>query len=139
MNTRHLPVKLSREEREVRSSQLVEAIADRNAKEFEAKAIADGFKADLKTLVARVDVLHHVLKTNVEYREVEVYEVPRPAAGMVDIHRVDTGDLVDTREMTETERQVVMFPKPAAVGSAAEAVVDAVAGKRRRRAAPGMI
>ena len=138
MNTRNLPVKLTREERELRSSQLQETLDARDLKDSERKAAAEGYKRELEAFDTRATILRIALRTGVEYREVEVEERPRPAAGMVDIYRVDTGELVDTREMTETERQVVLVPPLAAVD--AEPEPEAAPSKRRRRAAaPGMI
>lgn len=112
MKTRNLAVKLTREEREIRASQLVEEITARNTLELEAKSSAKTYKNKLDDQDTKVRDLHRVLRTNTEYRDVEVYEIPRPGAGMVDIYRTDTNKVVDTREMTETERQVVLFPAP---------------------------
>ena len=68
------------------------------------------FRARRAELASNLDHVHAVLKSGAEDRDVEVYEVPRAGSSMIDVHRADTHELVDTREMTESERQVAMFP-----------------------------
>jgi len=112
--TRWLPVKLTREEREVRASDLAATMTDREAKENEHKQLVALQKSSLSKLDSKIRELRETVRTNEELRTVECYEVSRPAERMVDILRGDTHVVVDTREMTDLERQgVLSFEKPA--------------------------
>ncbi len=112
--TRWLPVKLTREEREVRASDLAATMNDRELKESEHKSLVAMQKSAIAKLDAKIRDLRECVRTNEELRTVECYEVARPAERMVDILRSDTHVVVDTREMTDLERQgVLSFEKPA--------------------------
>jgi hypothetical protein len=115
--TRRLAVQLTKEERAVRAFDLAQTLHEVALDESLEKARAKYAKEQIAKKVDRVEFLRDVVRTNEEYRDVVCHEVPVPGRHMVDIVRTDTGKVVDTREMTETERQVVLFPPLAEVKS----------------------
>lgn len=114
IKTRSLPVRLSREERELRASQLTETIAKYDQVDGERKAAAAGYKTQIDRLNDEIRKLAGAVRSGLEHRDVEIEE--RPTSDFtINIYRVDSGDLVDTRSMTDSERdryaQAVLFAR----------------------------
>lgn len=114
MKTRILPVRLTREEREIRSTQLADTISKRDQVDGEKKSAMAGYKTKLDDLNAEIRKLSGAVRTGFEQRDVEIEE--RPTSDfMINVYRVDTGELVDTRSMTDSERekfaQAVLFAR----------------------------
>jgi len=111
-----LPCELTDDEWVARSRDLasLEAIlADAEAAEVEA---ADEYKARKKRLAAETQTkranvarLAQIVRTRSEERNVEVKTETDFEASRVQTVRVDTGEVVSTRPMTETDRQREMF------------------------------
>lgn len=114
IKTQSLPVKLTREERELRASQLTETIAKHDQTDGERKAAATSYKAKIDGLNEEIRKLAGAVRSGLEHRDVEVEE--RPTSDfMINIYRTDTTELVDTRSMTDAERdryaQAVLFAR----------------------------
>lgn len=103
IKTRSLPVRLSREERELRASQLTETIAKHDQVDGERKAAAAGYKASVDRLNEEIRKLATAVRSGVEHRDVEIEERPTHDF-MINVYRIDTEELVDTRSMTDSER-----------------------------------
>lgn len=114
IKTMSLPVRLSREERELRASQLTESIAKHDQVDGERKAAAAGYKTQIDSLNEQIRKLAGAVRSGVEHRDVEIEE--RPTSDfMINIYRTDSGALVDTRSMTDSERdrfaQTMLFAR----------------------------
>ena len=68
------------------------------------KETLDGLEADRRELTA-------VVRDKKEMRDVECVATMDPARGLVEVHRTDTGELIETRRMTDEERQRGLFAR----------------------------
>lgn len=82
-------------------AQVVDDIATETARQTDVK---QQLKSKLTELESRHSQLASIVRRREEYRDVEV-ELYLTAAGMVEVVRTDTGEVVDTRKATETEMQ----------------------------------
>ncbi len=85
---------------------LTSEIKAREQVEAAKKAAVKDFTVALKAHRLKEHELNESLFTGKELREVEVEERPDYAAGIVFIHRLDTGDCVQQRAIDPDERQV---------------------------------
>ena len=107
--TKRLPVVLTEDELAVRSQELAKAVGDLEETDEARKASASFHGAEVKAARAVVARLSKVVRERREYRDVEVKDVFDYAEKRVDTVRLDTGERVWTRAMTEDERQVPML------------------------------
>ena len=80
--------------------------------ESQMSEVSKDFKAKIAAKDTRISSLASVIRAGYEYREVpcEIY-LDTPAPGMKTIFRIDTGEMVERTEMTDTEKQTLMpFP-----------------------------
>lgn len=106
--TRELACRMTAPEKAVKSDQLVAALQDKDALEDRKKASADEFKSLITDKDRAIKKLTREVATGVEYREVDCGEVLVFARNQVDLVRLDTGEVVDSRTMRPEERQEAM-------------------------------
>lgn len=104
-----LPVRLTKSELLERGNSLALAREHYTRQRGEAKAAAAVAKADLEEIEGEVDRLAGIVRAKAEPRPVETRVVRDYERGVVDTVRLDTGELVRTRAMTEQERQIRIF------------------------------
>jgi hypothetical protein len=114
--TMPLPVKLTEGEVALRAQELASAEAELGEVEVQLDQFteaAKGTKKNLETKIsearAKVGRFARVVRDRSEYRLVEVIEEPDYERGAMDTVRKDTGEIVSTRGLTETERQQTLF------------------------------
>lgn len=112
---RRLPVDLTREERHERAMELSEKIAESRALEARRKAAAADFKAQDQEIRARADELSEAVKSGRESRPVECRWVRNDTYQRMELHRLDTGEVIESRALTPAEKQVLMFKGPQAI------------------------
>ncbi len=100
-----LGCELTREEQLAKGSEMALLLKQLDEREAEAKSVADNFKRDLKKLERTIGDRAEEVRTGVEHRLVECTERGRFREGLVDVIRTDTGEIVRTRPMTESEKQ----------------------------------
>jgi hypothetical protein len=110
--TRKVPYRLTEEERLLRSDEL--AIATREMYEAEAhrKAVAKELKGKVDELQEKVKELSAIVEEKTELRPTECQWARDDGRKTMVLLRVDTGEVIETRPMTEDElalRQVDLF------------------------------
>jgi len=103
---RELEVILTREEVESVSSTLVHTLRERETKELEFKEQAKRNRGILQDLQISVRKLIDSVSGRTELREITCERELNYSTGRVTDHRMDTGEILSEREMTEKERQV---------------------------------
>lgn len=101
-----LPCDLTTDDRLRIGEALTSEITAQEQVEAAKKEATRGFNATIKTKRATIHDLNESLRTGKELREVEVEERPDYAAGIVFVHRLDTGDCVQQRAIDPDERQL---------------------------------
>lgn len=104
-STMQLPVKLTDEELQIRSRELAEKLTEIEAVDEDRASAMAAFKARKDKLVLDSRRLTRIVRTGQEEREVHVTETKNWERGTIETIRLDTGALVSTRPMTESERQ----------------------------------
>jgi hypothetical protein len=97
--TRELTCKLSTEERDNKSAELVRLELDEAQKKADKKAEVAVMNGDLKLIRSRIDKLCKELNEGEETREVPVKAVFRYQERKVDYVRTDTNEVVSSRDM----------------------------------------
>lgn len=106
MPTLMLPCTLTDEDRlRISSAQTAEITAQEQVEAAKKAAVKD-FNVAIKAHKAKVHDFNESLRTGTELRDIEVEERPDYAAGIVFIHRVDTGECVKQRAIDPDERQL---------------------------------
>lgn len=105
MFERTLPVRLTQEELIERGWLLGEQRREQRSIEAEKKSANDDFKIRLETCGEESDRLARIVRDKAEPRPVQCYEKRDYKRGVVEVWRTDTGELVDSRVMSEHERQ----------------------------------
>jgi hypothetical protein len=120
MEYRTLAVALTDDELKQKGDILVCRIQERDDVEQARKAAADGFKEHLKEIGGDISSLARQVRTRQEERVVTcMWERDDSRYAMI-LVRQDTGELVETRPMTDEERQRELFPAAATATVAAE-------------------
>lgn len=102
--TRELRTKLTEGEITERGRKLAARRQDHHALDEKRKATNKDFGGQLAQISAELDSLQSAINTGTELRPVQCYEEWR--AGVVEIRRADTGEVLDTRIPTLSEQQV---------------------------------
>lgn len=102
---RQLPVRLTTAELEERGWSLAEERKKQRSLESAKKAAADDFKERLEANGEEIDRLAGIVHSKCEYRPVQCHEKRDYKRGVIEIVRRDTGEIVETRVMTDAERQ----------------------------------
>lgn len=107
--TRTLPVELTQAELLDRGEALALGRGSRNEWESDRKETAARYRERLDLLDAEIDRLAGIVREKAEPRPVECRSVRDIERGVVEVVRTDTGEIVESRVMTEMERQTRMF------------------------------
>jgi hypothetical protein len=100
-----LPVKLGDKEIKERGEQLAELLRTVGEKESEKAMTAKEYSNEIKKLEAEVALVADAIRTGQEDREVEIERRPDYDRNAIDIVRKDTGEVVVTEEMKDSDRQ----------------------------------
>ena len=102
--TRSLMVSLT--ENEIRScaTELARVTASQETLEDEKKAVTSGFKNRIDRCVADCRALAQKVTTRRELRDIDCEWQPSESGKML-LARLDTGEIIDSRKMTEEEQQ----------------------------------
>jgi len=103
--TELLDCKLTQEEQLERGQQLADAITAVDTEEAAQKTAKDKMKESLAALASEVNRLVPIVHDGIEKRQVSVRIDYDDTSLMVHKTRLDTGELVASRAMTEEERQ----------------------------------
>lgn len=101
---RSLPVRLTREELQERGAQLAATALEVARLKEAAKAKQRELKNAIDTKKEDAAKLARIVHSRSEDRLVSCVEVDDRARMMVETHRLDTGDVVDSRPMSDRER-----------------------------------
>jgi hypothetical protein len=109
--TRTLPVKLDDVERKAKALELARVIKEKSDLEESLSRLSNNMKIEIKTRSLKISMLAEIVDSGIERREVECFERQDREKLIVEIVRCDTQEVIQTREMTPNERQLVLFPK----------------------------
>jgi uncharacterized FlaG/YvyC family protein len=102
---RLLPCVLSDEQIQTKGEELAEAELARQRLVAEKKAAAAAFKEPISEQVDLITKLSKEISEEVEMRDVQVNWRPDFDNGVVDCVRADTGEVVESRPMVDSDRQ----------------------------------
>lgn len=105
---RDLKVKLTEEEWANASDLLAQEDAAARATDIERKQVMLSFKQRLEAHNTQSGILAEKVRTHEETRAVECEWRPDERRLVMELFRLDTGVLIDTRPMTAAERQVTL-------------------------------
>ena len=111
METRRLPVKLTEDEITQRGRASAKFDRDRAALEETKKAANDEFKAKINACTESISKLSQSIMTGEEDRDVECVEERDYVRKVAELHRTDTGEVVEVRPLDASELQEKLFPK----------------------------
>ena len=106
--TEELPCKLTEAEKVLRGDQLVQKLAERDKVHADAKADAAAYRKDLEEIDATVSSIAKAIRDGSELREVDVIERPNYTIDQVELVRLDTSEVYETRAFEHDERQLGM-------------------------------
>lgn len=109
MIVRHLDVDLTPDEVRHKGEQLAARLRDLEQLELALKDYKDKHKTRVGELESVTRLLASEVRSRKETRPVECHEVKDYERGVVDLVRVDTGEVVETRGMDPGERQTRLF------------------------------
>lgn len=101
-----LKVELTPEQVADRADRAAQMIAERDAKEEEHKAAAKHSKSVIEALDAEIRRLSNEVRTRSTYASVECERRFNYATGLLTESRTDTGETVNERRMTDSEKQL---------------------------------
>lgn len=107
--TRLLPVTLTKDDRLKYGQEMADSNETKDRLEQQASEVNKDFKAKIAAQVSRMGSLSSVLRAGYEFKEIPCLvflDAPKP--GSKQIVRTDTDDVIETMEMTESEKQSVM-------------------------------
>jgi len=108
---RSLPVLLADDEIKILGETLARKDREKRNLEAEKKLNAQSFKDKIDTLDEDMRSLATTIRDGREYRPVECREEFNYERGIIEVMRVDTGEVVEQRRMTESERQGKLFER----------------------------
>lgn len=111
METRMLPVCLNEVELLTKAALLSAKVQELATEEDDQKDAKAAMKKRLDDLNRDITDIAKIVREKAEPRPVEVHESKNYARRIVEVVRVDTGEVVDSRPMTEQERNVDLFPE----------------------------
>lgn len=129
VTSRKLPVDLSTMEVRERSLELSSKIAEARALEARRKAAASEFKASDQEIRARIDELAESVKSGRESRQVECRWSRNESLGRMELARMDTGEVIESRALTPEERQIKMFPRAVDAPTGTDGEIPRKSGK----------
>lgn len=109
--TRTLPVRLTDGELLAKSKELAAKITELDEVEDRKKSAVAQCKVKSDELDLDIHKIARILRTGREDREVEVSEIRNDPARTIEVVRLDTGEIVESRPMTIHELQKPLFPE----------------------------
>lgn len=106
---RTLPVTLTRDELLERGEALALMRGKRNGIAYDQKASNADFKEKLEDADTEIDRLAGIVRSKSEPRPVDCTARRDMQRYVIDTIRLDTGEVIETRTMTEQERQLKVF------------------------------
>ena len=103
-----LPCEMTEDERRMKGSELAVAVSDKQTLEVEKKNFADAWKERAKEVDTKIGTLAYQVRSGREIRAVECEEAPRYSDRMMDIVRLDLGEVVYSRPMEAGELQTML-------------------------------
>lgn len=103
--TRNLPCRLTEDELRQRGDALAEVVQELHAEEQRQADVKAQMKARVTELEAKQTRFAITISRKEEYRDIECDVFGDPERGVVELVRRDSGEVVETRPMTEDERQ----------------------------------
>jgi hypothetical protein len=100
-----VPVTLTPVERERKGIELAEVLQTKHDHEAHQNAVKANWKKEIQETDVDISRLRRIVQTGKETRAVECKENPNWTTKLVEIFRLDTGELIDFRPMTEPELQ----------------------------------
>lgn len=110
--TRMLSVTLTEAELTERRDKLAKADQEKLAILAEKRSALAGFRARLKPIDESIDMISREIVTRSQVREVECEERPGLVNGVIEVVRLDTGEVVETIHPDEDARQASLFESP---------------------------
>lgn len=104
-----LPCDLTRDEMLQKAEEMATQLKERAEVELTAKESAGEFKDQMKRLDRTIADRAEEVRTGVEYRQVECTERGDFRRNLVQVVRLDTGEIVRSRPMAVHERQDSLF------------------------------
>lgn len=92
-----------------RARSLAAAGRDIDNEDASQSSIKSQMRSKLKLLHAQRNVLNDVVASSSEYREVSVVESHDYNTGIIKRTRIDTGEIIEEREMVDEERQMPLM------------------------------
>lgn len=121
MNVRMLPCSLNEEELLAKGAVLSAKMREREREQADQKEAKLAMKTRLEELEQEILDVARVVREKRELRPVEVKEEKNYPRRIVEFVRVDTGQVIDSRPMHESELNVELFPAEAKnAGTAAQ-------------------
>lgn len=114
---RTLPVKLTEDERLARAKDAAAKVAEYAAIESQKKALTSELTAKMKELRSETQILSRAVQSGIEHQPVEVVERRNEDRYTIELVRMDTMEVVESRAMTPAERQAELFPEAAKVAA----------------------
>lgn len=111
MISKILPVNLGQKEIETYALQLAEVCAKRSEVEADRKKAAGEFNQKIKAHTESIENLVSAIQEGFEERDVECDWRRNNEKGFMELVRMDTREVVETREMTEQELNQDIFEK----------------------------
>lgn len=103
---RKLPIHLTDDERNTKARHAASLLHERALLEERKRETVADYADKIKELTTEINAASTAARTGIEEREVEVSPKPNNDRLLVEFYRDDTGDLVETRPMTEDEIRV---------------------------------
>lgn len=87
------------------SKELAKASQDKEGTDRKRKEVADDYKAQITKLDAEISILSRKIGNGYEHRDIECYWIHDWAVGRKSLIRTDTGEIVQTAIIEESEKQ----------------------------------
>lgn len=110
--TERLPVQLTEVERLEFADRLAHCEAELAEHDAEAESQKRQLKAHEAEILARRSLLANIVESRKEPRDVEVQTVANYSKNVMEKWRMDTGELIATRRLDDSERQAELLPPP---------------------------
>jgi hypothetical protein len=134
---RTLSVPLSVEDKAKKADEFASVQADIEKIEANKSAFASACKEKLDVLYAKHSEIGRQVRSGVEERRVDCEAVPHPSRPIVQIIRLDTGEVIDERPMTDEEKQAKLSDKwDALVSTAGKGDDEPAPESKPEKAAP---
>lgn len=106
---RNCLVNLKDDEIRARTDSMMEAMNESDNAERTFASVKDEHKSKIKTIQATIQRLRNAITSRIEWRDVECSEVFDYQKNLVHVFRNDTNQKVESRSMTDKERQQNLF------------------------------